>query len=134
MFYEFAITVPHATLKLAPVTLELKLTAGTIQSVYVQFPPGCAGLVHCALLHQEHQLYPLNPDGDLAADGAIIPIEDESFDLGEPYALKFVGWSDDDTFAHVLRVRVSVIRPGELEAKTTWIGGLKNLLKLAGIG
>lgn len=134
MYYSFAITLPRSTAEGTPVTEVMKLTQGVIHRVEVQFPIGCMGLAHCQLRYQEHQLYPTNPDGDFASDGYIIPIDDYFPMDTEPYALKFIGWNDDDTYQHIVTVRVGVLH-AEIVAPLQGLGGaLKKFLKLVGIG
>ena len=112
MFYSFPLTVPANTLESAPTTLACKLTSGTIERVDVQFPPGCAGLVHVALTHALHQLWPSNPDGSFAADGYVISFNEDLPFKTAPYVLTLTGWSDDDTYGHTVTVRIGVRRAG----------------------
>jgi hypothetical protein len=126
MFYDFAITVPKSTTEAAPVTEELKLTHGVIHRIEVQFPVGTMALAHCQLRHWEHQAWPTNPPGSFASDGYTIVI-DENFELDTaPYTLKAVCWNDDDTYPHIITVRVGVM---ESETAIFIIKALKALVK-----
>ena len=108
MMYSYAIPIPANTTEGDPVEQDLTLTHGIITHVEVEFPPGCAGLVHLVVTRYGSQLWPLNPDGDLASDGYVIPW-DEEYDLTQaPYTLRAVAWNDDDTFAHTLTIRITL--------------------------
>jgi len=128
MFYDFAITVPAGTTEAAPVEQVMKLTYGVIHRVEVQFPIGTQALAHCKIYHEEHQLLPTNPDGDFASDGYTIPI-DEHYELfTEPYSLKAKCWNDDDTYAHVITIRVGIL-PQEVLSPWAQLGkAIKGLL------
>lgn len=133
MFYEFAVAVPAYTLEVWPVKQVLKLTAGIIHHVEVEFPAGCRGYVYCKLLHQEHQLWPTNPQGSFRGEGYIIPIT-EYYPLVEaPYSLKAVAWSPDAIYDHTLRVRVGVLTEEELEPLKGLPGQFQKLFKLLGM-
>ena len=116
MMYSYAITVPPNTAYADPVIEEVKLPAGLISHVEVEFPAGCAGLVHVVVTEGLHQVWPTNPEGDLASDGYVIPW-DEHIEITEPtLRLEAVVWSDDDTYAHTVTVRITVLPAGLLEA------------------
>ncbi len=133
MFYDFAITVSANTAKAAPTTQELKLTHGVIHRVEVEFPAGCAGLVHCGLLQGIHQLWPTNPDGSFASDDYVIAIYEDYELATEPYVVKFVGWNLDDTYDHTVTVRIGVLDSGPGRLVNRILVGLTKFLKLVGI-
>jgi hypothetical protein len=134
MFYDFAITIPANTPKASPVVTELKLTAGVIHRVEIQFPAGCMGLAHIAINDGLHQLLPTNPDGDFASDDYVIPIDEYYPMPGGDYILTARGWNMDDTYPHTLSVRIGILS-GDVIAPLSGLGGaLKKFLKLVGIG
>ncbi len=133
MFYSYAITVPANTTAAAPVRTELKLTAGVIQRIELQFPIGTLELLRCAVKHRERQAWPSNPDGYFSSDGYVIPI-DEFYPLdAAPYTLVVEAWNLDDTYAHVLSVRVGVLRPEDLERGSPLMSALRSMLRLIGL-
>lgn len=134
MFYDYAITVPKDTTESSPVEQVMKLTKGVIHRVEVQFPIGCRALAHCVILHHEHQFLPTNPQGSFASDGYIIPI-DEHFELKTaPYSLKAKCWNEDDTYQHVITIRVGIL-PKEVITPFAGLGGMfKKFFQLVGVG
>lgn len=118
MFYDFAITVKTTHTEASPKEQVLKLTHGVIHRVELGFPSGCAGLVRVKLLHEEHQLYPTNPDGYFASDDYNIPINDYYELYTEPYSLKFIGYAVGTSYDHTIIVRIGVL-PEEVLKPTT---------------
>ena len=112
MFYSFALVIPANTPQSSPASLSCKLTAGTIERVDIQFPAGCAGLVHVSINHLLHQLAPNNPDGTFSSDGQTISFGEDYPLKAAPYAVTFKGWNDDDTFPHTITLWLSIRRPG----------------------
>ena len=133
MIYEFAITVPKSRAESNPVVEELKITHGVIHRVDVQFPVGCAGLAHCKIYHQESQKWPSNTQGSFASDGYPI-IFDENYEVkDEPYFLKAKCWNDDDTYQHIITIRLGVLDNKMALMVLKVIKGLTKMLKLMGI-
>jgi hypothetical protein len=134
MYYDTTITVPHATLEANPVVETLKLTSGVITYAEIQFPSGTFALVHVRVFYHEHQIWPLNNEGSISADGYVVPIPDTLSLDEEPYELKVKAWSDADTYDYDIDVRVEVQRPEEIE-KLSPLGGLLNkFMHLVGLG
>jgi len=134
MFYDYAIVVPANTLESAPVTQFLKLTRGIIHRVEVQFPIGTLALAHCRIFYHEHQAFPTNPDGDFSSDGYVIPIDDQYEIDSEPYDMKAVCWNLDDTYQHIITVRVGILRYEEIEKRSASAGAMQRFLKLMRVG
>lgn len=134
MFYDFAVTVPHATAQATPLTQILPVTSGSINHIAIQFPRGTYALVHIQLLYHEHQIFPTNPEGSFNADG--YPIEfDDSLPLdSEPYEIKARAWSLADTYDYDINVRIGILRPEDVEKQSGLMSSLKKFLGLVGIG
>lgn len=115
MFYDKAFTVPANTARSSPVETVLQLSHGVMHYLEIGFPAGCAALAHLVLLHQDHQLYPTNPEGSFAADYHIIPIRDYFELFYEPFALKLRGWNLDDSYPHTITVRIGIL-PADVAA------------------
>lgn len=112
MFYSYALAVPASTLESAPATATLHVTAGTVDRVEIQFPAGCAGLVHVTVFHREHQAWPTNPDSDFSADNETITFNEDYPLVSAPYQLKLIAWNDDDTYPHTVTFHFGIHRPG----------------------
>lgn len=130
---EFAVTIPANTLATAPVTQEMKLTAGVVQRVHILFPPGCVCLVKVRIYEGGHQFLPWNPEGDIATDGEVWRADDEYYELHEPYILKAVCYNLDDTYDHEIRIRIGLLRTEDVEKQSGIMIALKKFLQLVGI-
>ena len=109
MFYEFTLTIPANTPATAPVESEVVLDHGRIVAVEVQFPRGCVGLVHVTINRELHQLWPSNPDGNIAGEDARISWSEDHPFLEVPYTLQLWGWNLDDTFPHTITFRLNLL-------------------------
>ena len=133
MFYSFQIPVAVGRTEANPVEEELNLTYGVIVWVGVQFPVGCAELVHCRLLHRRHQVWPSNINESLQSDGYTVPI-DEHYRLDEPpFIFTAICWNDDDTYDHTVTVFVDILESTLALLIVELAKGLSRFLKLVGI-
>jgi hypothetical protein len=129
MFYDFAITVTADTKEATPKTQELELCAGMIHKIVVGFQDGCNHMVKVKLLHREHQVIPLNPDG-YVADNDYNVVIDTFIDLSvQPHTLKVVAYSPDTDFDHTIFVRVYIFESEELGLAERIFLGMIHLLK-----
>lgn len=109
MFFEYALAVPANTPEADPEELTVSLAPGTVSRVGVDFAPGCRGLVHVSIWQSEHQVWPVNLDGDIAADGLVVEWP-EDYDLeDEPYEFTLKGWSPDTSFPHTIIFRFAIL-------------------------
>jgi len=128
MLYEYALTVPLATPASAPTTLEVALSAGTVTQVSVQFPAGCRGLVRVAIYRSNHQVWPGNLDGYLAAENHVI-IWPDDYDLTDrPFSVQLRGWAPATQYPHTITFRFAVL---ELERKREAAGIASGLRRMA---
>lgn len=134
MFYDFCISVLHTHTEAAPVVAVLPLTSGVITHAEIQFPRGTYARVHARVFYHEHQIWPLNNEGSISADGYVVPIPEALGLDSEPYELKVRAWSTADTYDYDINVRIEVQRPEELEKMSPLGGMLKKFLKLVGVG
>lgn len=134
MFYDFAVTVTANTLENVPKEQEIKLTAGVIQKVHVLYPPGPHGMVKLRIMEGGHQYLPSNPEGYFWSDDEVVKADDEYYELKEPYILKVVAFSPDTTYNHTIGVRISILRPEEIEKQSGLFLLLRKFLKLVGLG
>lgn len=109
MLFCIDINVPKNTTETSPKIDTLKIAHGIITWISVFFPPGCARLAHCVILHHEHQIVPSTEGMNLSGD--TFPIEwNEYYESYQPpYELKIKAWNEDDTYAHKITVRVAVL-------------------------
>lgn len=117
MQYDFAITIPANTPADAPQETELQLTAGILHSVWIEFPPGCAGLAHVQIKQPEANFLPSNPDGSFAGDSCVIPIVEYKELISGGDLLKAFAWNLDDTYPHTVTIRMGVLLEEQLVAE-----------------
>jgi hypothetical protein len=131
MLFEFELTVTADTKKATPVTLDAALAAGTVSRVDVQFPAGCSSMVHVSIWRSDHQVWPVNLDGDIAGEDVVISWS-ESYDLDdEPFAFEVRAWSPDTAYDHVVTLRFTLLSLEEAQSArglTGLLRGIANLL------
>jgi len=132
MYYDFAVTVTAGKTKNTPKEQTLKLTKGVIHYVEVNFPAGCRGYAFMTLRHQEHQVWPTNPERAFSGEGYTIPMQEYYKLYSEPYSLKAVAWSPDATYDHTITVRIGILSEEELEPVKETTNLLQKFLKLLG--
>ena len=139
MYYEFEIDIPANTKASAPVSQELKLTAGIVHYVEIEFPSGCAAtdgsgnLVHLQIRQPEATYLPTNPDGSFASDNHVIAFNEHKELSPGNDLLKLYAWNDDDTYAHTLRLRIGVLPKDVVEPQGSLGSALDKFLQLVGI-
>lgn len=109
MFYELRISIPANTAKAAAVDTDLFLHAGTVTQVGIEFPKGCAGLVHVQIFHWERQLWPTNTDSDFIGDGAQIVFTEDYKVVDPPFIFTVREWNLDELYAHAPIVRLQIV-------------------------
>jgi hypothetical protein len=133
MFYDFAVVIPAGTPENSPVEQKLKLTAGLIIRIDVEFPAGCRGYVFATVMVGGHQLYPTNPEGAMNTEDFTVQAYDFYPLLEAPYQLKARAWSPDADYQHTLTVRVDLVRIEDLTRLLPFLQGLEKLLEYMGV-
>lgn len=100
-------TAPNTT-KADATETEIKLSAGTVKEVWILHPKGSVRLAYAKILEGIHQLYPANPEEAYHGNGEPFHFQDDTV-LKKPALLKLVTWNLDDTYAHTVYVRITVI-------------------------
>ena len=109
MLFTTDINIPKNTTSADPVVEILKIAHGIVTWISVLFPPGCARLAHCVILHHEHQIAPSTEMMDLSGDTFPIAWDEYYESYQPPYELKIKAWNEDDTYPHKITVRVAVL-------------------------
>ena len=108
MFYTCSLSIPANTGFDAPEELRVDLTHGVITHVEVEFPAGCAGLVHTYAKHGLHQAWPTNPEGRFRSNGSTIAWAEYYEFFRDPYQLVLCGYNEDDTYPHTVAWRIEL--------------------------
>jgi len=133
MFYDFAVVVPAGTTEREPAEVTLKLTAGLIIRIDVEFPAGCRGYVSAVVKVGGHQLYPTNPAGAMNAEDFTVQAWDFYPLMEAPYTLKVKAWSPVTDYPHTLTVRVDLVRLEDLTRLLPFLQGLEKLMAYMGV-
>lgn len=101
--------------------------AGVITFVEVQFPRGCAGLVHASVRLGLHQLWPTNQDGAITGDDARVSWDEQYPITAAPFTLRLVATNADDTFPHTVTFRFAELGISEYDAQLAGLRALQYL-------
>lgn len=134
MLFEYPLTIPANTAQASPAEVYAPLAPGTVSRVDIQFPRGCVGLVHAQVWREEHQVWPVNLDGDISAEELVVSWP-EDYDLDdEPFAFSLVGWNDDDSYPHKITFRFAILPLSLKEEARAPLGLLGRIAQYLGIG
>ena len=109
MLYSRHITTPANTAEASSTKTYMKVHRGWIYSVWVTFPPGCAGLLKMRIYHEGHPFLPVEQNEYLNGDSVSFefpvyyPITDE------PERLTIETWNEDDTYSHAIQVLIMLL-------------------------
>lgn len=109
MLFSWRITVAKGYPTTPKASTDLRIARGIITRIEVQFPKGCAGLVHAQICHGLHQIFPKNADQDIASNGETVSSMESLEILTPPYLLKAWTWNTSTLFDHIICVRVEVL-------------------------
>jgi len=104
----------------------LPIAHGIITFVRVWMPRGCHGLVYCKLKHHEHTVFPSTEDMYILTDGTPVEWGEYYESYQPPYELKFVGWSYECVYPHVVTVFI-VILPRKAIVALAIVDAIKGL-------
>lgn len=109
MEFAYSITLPTDGTKATATVKSMPVSFGVVTNVQIVFPAGCWGLVHVKIFDDGHQLWPLNPEGEYAANNETINIE-ESYEIKAlPAKFRFWGYNEDQIYTHTIDVRITVL-------------------------
>jgi len=130
MIYQSDMTIPPQTPFDKRLRSEFTLPAGVIQRLAILFPPGCAGLVHLRILHNEHQIWPSTPEKSFIGD-SMYAVFDESYHLPDAWnQIRVEGWNLDDSYEHHIWVWIAVLPQTET---WTYESGSEELAQQLGV-
>jgi len=111
--FEYAPTIPANTAKIDAIETLCLLHSGTITKFEIEYPKGCAGLVHSEVYHWDVKLWPKNEEGTFSGDDIVISFN-PGFSLSKtPFELTIKTWNLDDTYSHTPRYRLEVTEAGK---------------------
>lgn len=108
MIYAATITTPSDTAEASSQETVIKVTKGLLWRVEIEFPPGCAGLLHVAIFDGSYQVVPASPGETIHSDAALIGFDDLYMKASEPFTFQVVTYNLDDTYDHTIQVRLAM--------------------------
>jgi len=109
MIYSVDIVVPANRPPTNPAHHVLNVTKGLVYRFELEFPPGCAGLVHVAVFDGGHQVWPSSPEGTFHTDGYTINFDDTYLKETAPYQFDVFSYSTGTTHQHTPVLRIGFV-------------------------
>ena len=109
MIYSRDCEIPKDTPPTIPEPFVLKVTRGLVYKVELEFPDGCAGMVHLVVYDGGHQVWPSDPENTFHADGYTISFDDTYLKLEPPYQFDIYGHSARTVHKHTPVVRIGLV-------------------------
>jgi len=109
MIYTANITTPANTAATSLKHTVLHVTKGLVYKVEFYFPSGSAGLMGVAVFDGGFQLWPSTVGEFFCSDDETIDFDDMYLKEAAPYQLDLYSYNDDDTYDHVVAVRVGLV-------------------------
>jgi len=109
MVFRYSILTPANTAATAKKKTILKIAHGIITQIDIQFPSGPQGLLHLHINNSLHQIFPFNTGEDFASDSVLITFREHIPHLVEPFELQAYTWNLDDTYEHIIIIRVGIL-------------------------
>lgn len=130
MLHSKHITVAASTTEANSSKTRFLVNKGIISTVYLTFPPGCAGLVKVRIFFQGHPFLPVELDAFIRGDNFVFvyPIMFEIIE--SPTQIVIEIWNDDDVYAHTIDVQFLILKRAlvlPVGAAEGLIAGLRSL-------
>ena len=117
MIYAATITTPANTFPAAELMTRLNVALGLVVKLEVFFPPGSSGLLHARICDGSYQAFPATPGTDFFGDNLTLSFEELYDKSADPPSFDVWTYNLDDTYAHVLQVRMMVVSKEEYQAR-----------------
>ncbi len=109
MIYRFGITTPASTAASSKQSTVLRVEKGIVHQIEIQFPSGPSGYLHLQIRNALHQVWPYNTDEYFASSNVNIQFKDFIPILEPPFEFVAHTWNLDDTYDHLLIVRIGIL-------------------------
>ena len=108
MIYSASITYDKGKSEATLTRTILRTGSGLVWRLEVEFPPGCAGLVHIRIMDGGYQMFPASPGETFSSDGSVIGFDDLYLKSSEPFEFTIEGWNEDTAWDHNINVRLAM--------------------------
>jgi len=106
--FQESVKIDENTLITSLKQIDLKVTAGVVTHLAVEFPAGCAGLAHLRILRGGYQVWPVDIGEWLTSDDHVIEIDTHYGLMDHPLQFRIEGYNEDETNFHILTVRLEL--------------------------
>ena len=114
----------------APMKTIIKVTKGLVYRVEIEFPPGAAGLHHVVIFDGGYQVWPSSPGQTFHGGWSLIGFDDTYLKLSAPFEFQAYSWNLDDTYPHLVQVRIGMVSNEIFMARYLPTYGYEHFLKL----
>ena len=108
MQFQESVKITADTKITSPRPVDLKVTAGVVTHLAVEFPAGCAGLAHLRILRGGYQVWPVDIGEWFTSDDHVIEIDTHYGLMDHPLQFRIEGYNEDESNYHVLTVRLEL--------------------------
>lgn len=109
MFHSKHITYSSGGSAGSPTPNIYKVNKGVLHYIFVNFPPGCRGLVKLRISVNGSPILPVEKDAYINYDSYVLeaPVFIEVKE--EPLTVLVEGWNEDDTYDHTIDIGFSIV-------------------------
>jgi len=112
MIYAFQISTPSKTYSSAPQPTWLRVEKGTLQELFIFFPPGNDGLHYLQIMYHESVAFPKTINY-FHGNNLYLEFHNMDFKINNaPFVLKALTQNYDDLFSHELDIYLNIKRAG----------------------
>jgi hypothetical protein len=127
MLYSEHITFPYGQTENTATRRYFKVNRDVIHTIWIAFPPGCAGLVKIKIYHEGHPFVPSQKTEYIIGDNYTFQIPVFYEILGAPEQITVEGWNEDDTFNHTISFYFLILNKKYLMPAGAYEGIIKSL-------
>lgn len=98
------LSIPRSTPILLPVTFNMSLPIGIINTIHIETPLGCSGLVGIQVWRGVRQVFPLPEETWFKSDNSVYHFSFSHSMETEPYQITLRGYNLDDTYQHQIMI------------------------------
>jgi len=117
MIYVANITTPKNTAVTALKRTRISVTKGLVYKVEFYFPSGSSGLMGVAVFDGLFQVWPSSVGEFFCSDNETISFDDLYLKEASPFEFQCYSYNTDDTYNHVLGVRIGLVSSEVYQAR-----------------
>jgi len=88
---------------------QFRVNKGIIYQVWIEFPPGCSGLVKVRVYHEGHPFLPVDKDAYISGNNYVF-VYPVFYEIKEaPELITIEAWNEDETYKHTIHVQMLIV-------------------------